>query len=266
MHREQPIGIFDSGVGGMTAIKPVLDKLPNEGVIYIGDSLNMPYGNRPPEEFTKLAQVMVDFLEEKGVKAILIACNTISSAIDRLKSNAPLLSIIQAGARASLSLAPSSSIGVISTIATENSGMYQRAIASLRPDINVIVGSSQTLPKIIDSQLDNRQELSKHIKYIIDPILEQDSSVSKIILGCSHFPIIQNEIAELYPGIELIDPAVELAEMLKESLEKSDLCAQERHQYIHMNTTAETYEYAAAIKRLKLEIDSLIKVKLPNPL
>jgi glutamate racemase len=264
MPSNAPVGILDSGVGGMTVVRPFAKKLPREGVVYIGDSLNMPYGNKGPDEIARLAGSMIGFLEGKGAKAILLACNTISSEIKRLESKARLISIIEAGAAAAAGLPRNASVGLIATRATEKSGMYQKEIARLRPDLKIVSSSSSSLPKIIDSQLENRALLHVHIRAIVDPIFAQDAGVAHILLGCSHFPIIKGELEAIYPQASFIDPADAMVEILASYLKEEGLeSGRGEAGRLDMYTTAETFEYAAAIRRLKLEIDSLVKVRLP---
>ena len=259
--KNKPIGILDSGVGGLTAVVPVQKLLPNESIIYLGDSLRMPYGNKHPDEITELAGSLIDFLEKQGVKAILLACNTISAHIEKLKSSVRLISIIDAGAAAAAETVKEPAAGLIATYATVQSGMYEKKISQKCPSLEIISNSSASLPKIIDSQLENLDLLNENIREIIDPILLSSSEIKSLILGCSHFPIIKNEINDLYPQINLIDPAEKQAEILKKYLTENDLLS-DKEPTLTLYTTAETYEFAAAVKRLHLDIDALIKVSL----
>ena len=260
MMKNLPVGILDSGVGGLTALSPMQEILPGESVIYFGDSLRMPYGNRTKEEIIFYSQKMIDYLEEKGVKAILLACNTISSHIEHLHSNVKLFSIVKAGI-AEIADNADESVGIIATCATVNSGVYQNALKASCPGMRVAINSSISLPKIIDSQMENGPLLRENIRECIDPIIDEDPSVKDLLLGCSHFPIIKLEIGGLYPQLNLIDPAIRQVKMLRDYLAENDLM-NESKKTITLYTTAETYEFAAAIKRLKLEIDTLMKVEL----
>ncbi len=261
MTRNLPIGILDSGVGGLTAMSPMQEILPDESVIYFGDSLRMPYGNRTKEEIVFYAQKMIDYLEDKGVKAILLACNTISSHIESLHSGVKLFSIVDAGCIAAKESLKKNSLGIIATCATVESGVYENKLKDICPDVKLSINSSSSLPKVIDSQIENTLLLHEKIKECIDPIVTSDAGVEDLILGCSHFPIIRDEINSLYPELNLIDPAIKQVEMLKEYLIDNSLTNISKRT-ITLYTTAETYEFAAAIKRLKLEIDTLMKVEL----
>lgn len=262
MNNNLPIGIMDSGVGGLTAVVQMNKLLPQESIIYFGDSKRMPYGNKSSDEIVSYANQMIRYLEEKGIKAILLACNTISSQFENLRSNVALFSIVDAGAKAVVKETNEGSVGVIATYATIKSGVYEQTIHNLNPNLKVTANSSTSLPKIIDSQLDDVQLLEENIKECIDPILEKDHSIKNLLLGCSHFPIIKKEIGQLYPDLKFIDPAKEQVQILKDYLNANNLNADNRERNVTLYTTAETYEYAAAIKRLKLEIDTLMKVKL----
>ncbi len=262
MDKNLPVGIMDSGVGGLTAVVQMNKLLPNESILYFGDSKRMPYGNRTYSEIIAYSNQMIRFLEDKGVKAILVACNTISSQMEHLKSSVPLFSIVDAGAIAAVRETKQNCVGVIATYAAVTSGIYEKTIRELNEGLNVISNSSVSLPKIIDSQLDNVRLLHDKIKECVDPILAKDPAIKNLVLGCSHFPIIKREIGELYPELIFIDPAKEQVVLLKKYLDEYDMHADAKEHFLSLFTTAETYEYAAAIKRLKLEIDTLMKVKL----
>ncbi len=262
MNENLPVGIIDSGVGGLTALLQVKKLLADESIVYVGDSERMPYGNLSSAEIVSNANEMISFLEQKKVKVILLACNTISANISSLKSSVKLISVVKAGARALAKAQKSGKIGMIATCATVKSGVYEKELKSLNPDLELVSNSSALLPKIIDSELENINLIEDSIKKCVDPILSVHTGIDKILLGCTHFPIIKKEISRLYPSVDFIDPAGELVIMLKDFLCENSLSAKNPQSRIDIYTTAESYEYAAAIKRLKIEIDTLSKVKL----
>jgi glutamate racemase len=256
----KPIGVIDSGVGGLTAVKQIQKILPNENVIYFGDSLRMPYGNRTYEEVVEYANKIIEFLEEKDVKAIALACNTISSQIESLKANVPLFSIVEYGCMQAAEL-HESEVGLIATVATVKSGVYDYTIKRMAPNVKLISNDSSRLPKVINSQMENVLLLYELIKECIDPIASQN--VRTLILGCSHFPIIENEIKTMYPSIKLIDPAERQIKELKKYLIRNDLDnKKENGKYTHLYTTADMFEYVASIKRLNLKFTKLEEIKL----
>lgn len=262
MQPQDPIGILDSGVGGLTALRVVKQLLPFENIIYFGDSKNMPYGNRSPEEIVRLSNAMIDFLEARHVKTILLACNTISSNIDRLESQRKLFSIVECGAKFALTLNKNEPLGIIATRATVKSQAYETAIKRLRGDVKLSVNDSTILPKIINNDLKNTQKLNASIKACIDPILRTNPRIQKLILGCSHFPIITSEIQQLYPSLTLLDPSEIMAKDLRTYLQCHALLNAAGPSKTELYTTADTFECAAAIERLELEIDKLEKVTL----
>ncbi|MCI7404144.1 MAG: aspartate/glutamate racemase family protein, partial [Pyramidobacter sp.] len=135
MDKLSPVGVFDSGVGGFSVVKEIQKVLPGEDVLYYGDSANMPYGNRSGEEILHLTRQILAFLERRGVKAAAVACNTISSLIDRYRDDYPfkIFSVIEAGA-ASVATLDADCVGVIGTVFTARSGAYHRLINAVRPE------------------------------------------------------------------------------------------------------------------------------------
>jgi glutamate racemase len=188
MDKTLPVGMIDSGVGGLTALAQVRRLLPGESIIYIGDSKRMPYGNRTPEEIVAYANKMISFLEERHVKVILLACNTISTNLDRLKSGVRLISVIEAGAEALCAAQKTAKFGMIATYATVRGGMYEKEVARRNPALRLVSNSSRSLPKIIDSQLENIALIEDNIRACIDPILKGHAGIEKILLGCSISP------------------------------------------------------------------------------
>jgi len=261
---QRAIGVMDSGVGGLTAVKQLQKILPNENIIYFGDSVRMPYGNRTYEEIKLYANKIIEFLECKNVKAIAIACNTISSQIESLKSNVPLFSIVEYGCMQAAEEAEDNKIGLIATVATVKSGVYEYTMKKINPNIELIIKDSSRLPKVINSQMENILLLYELIKECIDPIYKQN--VRTLILGCSHFPIIENEIKNMYPALNLIDPAERQVKELKKYLVRNNMDNKnENGKYTHLYTTADMLEYVASIKRLNLKFTKLEEVKLmPN--
>ncbi len=259
---QKAIGVMDSGVGGLTAVKQIQQMLPNENIIYFGDSLRMPYGNRTYQEVVEYANAIIEFLEKKEVKAIVIACNTVSSQITKLQAKVPLFGIVEYGCQEAAEVAKGEkTIGLIATVATVKSGIYEKTMKKIAPDKKIIANDSSRLPKVINSQMENAILLYMLIKESIDPIYKED--VQTLILGCSHFPIIEKEIKTLYPSLRLIDPAVRQIKELKKYLEQNHMQNDKQGaKYTHLYTTADMFEYVASIKRLELKLNKLEEVKL----
>lgn len=259
--REQPVGVMDSGVGGLTVVKEITKLLPGEDVIYFGDSKRMPYGNRSEEEIVYLANSIIQFLENKGAKAILLACNTVSSQIDKLNHTVPLFGIIEAGCMAVLESSQSKEIGLIATVATVKSGVYDTTLERLDKNRKFLSNDSRKLPQIINDQLRHKYLLDKHIHECIDPILEQ-GPINELVLGCSHFPIIEKEIEEIYPNLSLINPAHKQVQMLQNHLEEVSLKNEGNQGQLTIYTTARLKEFKETLARLGLDDYALEKAVL----
>jgi len=262
MDKYSAIGVLDSGVGGLTVLKELEKSLPSENKIYFGDSLRMPYGNKSEEEIIFLANEMISFLEKRNVKVILLACNTISSYIDKISSNVPLFSIVKSGSKAIYESHTKNTVGLIATKATVNSKSYERELYKLKKDIKIISKDSTKLPKVIDKQIENTPLLNDLIKECIDPILKEDKNIKELVLGCSHFPIIEKEIKAIYKDLTLLDPAKKMVEDTMDYLKKEHLLNDSTDKRTSLYTTEDILEFVAYIKRLSLNIDKLEKVKL----
>lgn len=254
MDKHSPIGMIDSGVGGLTVAKQLMRGLPNEDILYFADSKNMPYGNKKKEEIIDLANFMIAFLEQKGVKAILLACNTISSFIDELTSNTKLISIVKAGVNAAETVSTEGeNVGLIATKATIDNRSYEKENALRGEKIHILSNSSTSLPKIIDRELENTNLLKEKIQECVEPIMKESPDVTKLILGCSHFPIIKEEINAIYPSLSLIDPATSQVKMLRDYLRETDLLNPDKGGKITLYTSGEESEFSLTLEKLRME-------------
>lgn len=217
-----PIGIFDSGIGGLTVVKAVRDALPNENIIYFGDTARVPYGIKSEETVRGYALEITEFLMERDVKMILIACNTVSAsageAIQKAAGDIPVLDVITAGTEAALQFPDHNHIGVIGTLATIGSGAYEKAIREYRKDITITAESCPLLvPLAEEGWTDN--DIAEQIvkKYMQD---FEDSDIDSLILGCTHYPLFRRTIQKVLhdPNIEIIDSALSIARMAKDKL------------------------------------------------
>ncbi|MDO4287896.1 MAG: glutamate racemase [Eubacterium sp.] len=222
MEKEQPVGLFDSGIGGFTVLKELQRGLPSENAVYLGDSKRMPYGERENAEIIAFANSGIRFLEGKGVKAILLACNTVSSLIDQLESRVPLFSIVEAGCEATLAARNRGAVGLIATTATVKNGAYERLLARRSDRVHYITQGTRTLAKIINNHPYERALLRKNIREAIDPILEKQD-VDALLLGCTHFPIVRESIEQMYPELTIINPAERQIASLRAYLAERDL-------------------------------------------
>ena len=217
----KPIGIFDSGLGGLTVLKEIHCRLPGENLVYFGDSKRAPYGTKSRETITNFAFQDMRFMISKNVKAIVIACNTVSSnALDKIKSefDIPILEVISPGSVAGLAATESRAIGVIGTPATIESGAYKKEIAGLDSECTILQKSCQLFVPLVEEGAEfwdgKIAELTAH--YYLDKV--RDSGIDTLILGCTHYPLLKDVIQRVMgPGIRLIDSAESIANMLMES-------------------------------------------------
>lgn len=222
-----PIGIFDSGIGGLTVAKAVMKALPNENIIYFGDTARVPYGIKSEETVRMYALQITDFLLKKGVKMILIACNTVSASakneIIAAAGEIPVLDVITSGTEAAISELIHAKIGVIGTLATVNSEAYVKAITEIDPTVEV---TQQACPLLVplaeEGWIDNevaRQTLSFYLEAF------KGKQIDSLILGCTHYPLFKDVIPTVLEGaeIKIIDSADSIAKTAKEELKKLDL-------------------------------------------
>ncbi|MFH1386736.1 MAG: glutamate racemase [bacterium] len=215
-----PIGIFDSGVGGLTVLAEIMRQLPHEDIIYFADTARVPYGNRPPEEIVKINEEIIPYLIDHGAKLIVMACGT-SSAIaypvlkDRYKVH--LINLIMPGSKAALEATKTGKIGVMATVGTVNSGAYQEILRSLRPDLEVTAVACPLFVPLIERGLTETDETRQVIKEYLKPL--KAAGVDTIILGCTHYPHLARLIQEQAgQSVKLVDPAEETARETKKLL------------------------------------------------
>ena len=223
----RPIGIFDSGVGGLTALKALRDLLPGEDTIYFGDSGRMPYGGRPREELLKIAEQDAEFLGRQNVKAILAACGTTdSNALPHLQAifDIPVFGVIAPAAAAAAAATRSGSIGVISTEATARSGAYSRALLAIDPSLRVITRGCPLIAPISEAghtDKDDPELRSALAEYLADIA---DEKMDTLLLGCTHYPLVSDAISDFVGGaVTLIDCGAEGASALARYLFTNDM-------------------------------------------
>lgn len=221
---ESPIGVFDSGVGGLTVCKAIQNLLPDENIIYFGDTARFPYGTRSKETIIKYSREITDYLISRGVKMIVIACNTASAAaFETLKENysVPIIGVIEAGARAACRNLSQNILGVIGTKATVNSASYVRAVNALRPDVEVFQRHATLFVSLAEEGMIDSEITRLAVKEYIHELY--DIGVRRIILGCTHFPLLIKSINDVYPEIDLIDTGMEIALEVREKLREKNL-------------------------------------------
>lgn len=213
------IGVFDSGVGGLTVLRQLYRKLPNESIIYFGDTLRLPYGNRSTEEIIQFVREILTWMARQQVKMVIMACNTSSAlALDIVRSefDFPILGLILPGARAAVR--EGKRIGVISTPATASSNAYGSAIAEINPKIKVWqVGCPHFVPLIEQNRIFD--SYTKEVaKEYLEPLIER--KIDALIYGCTHYPHLHSVLREILPAsVNYIDPAKYVIAAAEQELE-----------------------------------------------
>ena len=218
--REKPIGVFDSGIGGLTVAREVCQQLPGLDLVYLGDTARLPYGAKSPDTVTRYALQGVRFLEEAKIEVLVIACNTASAcAIPALREaypNTPVLGVVEPGARAAVAATKSGSIGVIGTQGTVNSDSYREAILALAPDARVTQKACPLLVPLAEVGWLEHEVTELTLKTYLTPLLEHTAEhdpIDTLVLGCTHYPAlkpaIRSALAKLAPTrtIALVDSA-----------------------------------------------------------
>ena len=220
-----PVRVFDSGVGGLTVAREIMRQLPNENLVYFGDTARVPYGSKSRDNIIRYSRQIIHFLKTKGVKAIVIACNTASAlALDvvREESDIPIIGVVEPGARAALQITQTKKIGVIGTEATVQSAMYGKIIKGLDPTVSVIGKACPLFVPLVEEGFAKHKVTEEIIDYYLASMKESD--IDSLILGCTHYPLLRSRIrAYLGDKIQLVNPAYETAMDLKYILKESGM-------------------------------------------
>lgn len=224
-----PIGVFDSGLGGLSVARHILEKLPNERIVYFADSARVPYGERPLEQIQEFALAIVGFLISKGAKAIVMACNMSSAvALDisrRAYPNVPILGVIGPGARAAVDACNGAPIGVLATTGTIKSGAYEKSVAQLDPAVPVFGQACPKFVPLVESGQAESEEAEAAACTYVAPLLSEGCRT--LVLGCTHYPFLRKQIAAAAgAGVAIVDPAEETVRVLGNSLVEHGLASE----------------------------------------
>ena len=223
------IGFFDSGLGGLTSVPVLKRALPNEKVLYFGDTARTPYGSKSPETVCKFSAQIVDYLVSKNVKLIVIACNTVTAmALDMLRErhpDVPIVGVIDPTARrVAADNAPN--VGIIGTKVTIESGVYVERIHELNPEISTYSLACPAFVPLIEEGIIDNEIMDLTIKYYMDDFVK-DNRIDSLILGCTHYPLIAPNINRLYPELRLYNSSAEVIRDVVEILTERDILAEE---------------------------------------
>lgn len=222
---ERPIGVFDSGIGGLTVMHALMERLPAEPLVYFGDTARVPYGPKSRETVTRFSMENVELLTGYGVKAIVVACNTATAfALPALRArfDLPIVGVVDPGARAAIGATATGRVGVIGTHGTIGSGAYRAALLALRPDLEVVSRACPLFVPLAEEGMTDHPAARLVAEEYLAPF--RGDGIDTLILGCTHYPLLKPVIGEtLGPEVRLIDSAEETAREVAALLEEGAL-------------------------------------------
>jgi len=222
---DKPIGIFDSGIGGLTLVREVSLQLPQENILYFGDTARVPYGSKSPKVVQSFARQDASFLYDKGVKAIIIACNTASAeAFDILQNelDIPVIGVIKPGAKAAAENTKNGKVGVIGTLGTISSGAYTKMIHDIDESIEVTAAACPLFVPLVEEGWESKSVTREIAEEYLSPLIAE--GIDTLILGCTHYPILKPVLREIVGSeINLVDSAEATAAELKQILDEEGL-------------------------------------------
>ena len=225
LKKDAPIGVFDSGIGGLTVAREIMRQIPNEKIIYFGDTARMPYGSKSRETVAGFSKQIVRFLETFQVKTIVVACNTASAyALDELEKelDIPIIGVIKPGAKTAAEVTRNGRIGVIATEATIGSQMYNKYIQELNKDVTIYGKACPLFVPLVEEGLWEDPVTDEIAKRYLSELIDID--IDTLILGCTHYPLIRSTVAKVMGDhVTLVNPAYETARELKELLMEKGL-------------------------------------------
>ncbi len=234
---ERAIGVFDSGVGGLTVLRELRSQIPDESLVYLGDTARVPYGTKSPPTVLRYAHEAANFLLKKQVKLLVVACNTASAvALDELmkRNQVPVVGVIEPGARRALEVTRNGRIGVVGTEGTVRSAAYERALRAERPDVMVHAAACPLFVPLAEEGWASHEVARLVAREYLAPLLEKN--IDTLVLGCTHYPLLKQMLQEVVgPDIQLVDSAQETAKAVAAQLKE--------HQLLQQTTPAQSPRY-----------------------
>lgn len=229
VNNELPIGVFDSGVGGLTVAREIMRQIPNEKIVYFGDTARVPYGSKSKETVTRFSRQIVRFLQTFQVKTIVVACNTASAyALDELEREIeiPIIGVVKPGAKTAVEVTKNGRVGVIATDATIGSQIYTKYIKELNKDVTIYGKACPLFVPLVEEGLWQDPVTDEIARRYLAELIDID--IDTLILGCTHYPLIRSTLGKIMgEQVNLVNPAYETARELKELLEQKGLLNQE---------------------------------------
>ncbi|HEX2464759.1 MAG TPA: glutamate racemase [Thermoanaerobaculia bacterium] len=254
----QPIGVFDSGIGGLTVARALLEAMPEEALLYLGDTARLPYGTKSPDTVARYTRRNVAFLLEQGVKAVVIACNTASATgLEGLDTPVPTWGVIEPGARAAVAVSRGR-VGVIATDATIRSGVYPRALSRLRPSLEIFTGACPLFVPLVEEGWEDDPIALEVAERYLRPLLDQ--RIDTLVLGCTHYPMLAGVLHRVAGAeVTLVDSAASIAAEVAAALDAGGLRAADgtppRHRLLVTDAGPQFGRFAARILGPGVELE-----------
>ncbi len=266
-----PIGVFDSGVGGLTVAREIMRNLPNEHIVYFGDTARVPYGSKSKDTIIRYSRQIIRFLQTQNVKAIVIACNTASAlALDEVEKelDIPIIGVIKSGARAAAAATHNKRVGVIGTESTINSRMYDQFLGELDPEIQVFGKACPLFCPLVEEGWLKDPVTEEVARRYLDELLKQD--IDSLIMGCTHYPLLRTLLRGIVgEQVQLVNPAYETAKELEQLLQERGIANQGEKRPVkepyrfYVSDLAEKFQnFANSI--LPYDIETTIKIDIEN--
>ena len=223
--KEAPIGVFDSGVGGRTVAREIMRQIPQERIVYFGDTARVPYGSKSTNTLIRYTRQIIRFLKTRGVKAIVVACNTASAvALEAVRDelDIPIIGVVRPGARVAVEATRNKKIGIIGTETTVNSGMYVKLIQEIEPEAQVIGKACPLFVPLVEEGW-TKDPVTEEVasRYLADL---QKSEIDTLILGCTHYPLLRHMVGDIMgDAVTLVNPAYETAVELRALLQREGI-------------------------------------------
>lgn len=269
MNRQSSIGVFDSGLGGLTVAREIMRQMPDENIVYFGDTARVPYGSKSQGTIIRYSEQIVNFLMTRNVKAIVVACNTASAlALDavRDKVDIPMLGVVVPGAVTAVQATKNNRIGVIGTESLVNSGVYIRTIHELSRDAQVFQKACPLLCPLVEEGWWHDELTTEVVRRYLSELKQYD--IDTLIMGCTHYPLLRSTFREvLGDSVELINPAYETSMELASILKRKRLTRfpendGRRHEFYVSDDPERFVNFATSV--LKFDIGNAEKIPIEN--
>ncbi len=266
--RQAPVGVFDSGLGGLTVAREIMRQLPGERIVYFGDTARVPYGSKSRQTVLRYSRQIVNFLKTREVKAIVVACNTASAVLEDFRDAAdvPMIGVVKPGAFTAVHSTTNKKVGVIGTEGLVNSGVYIDYIRELDPEVEVFQKACPLLVPLVEEGWWHDDITTEIVTRYLEDLKAQD--VDTLIMGCTHYPLLRSTFRMvLGESVELINPAYETSEELSEILKKEDLTripdgTPLSHEFYVSDDPERFVEFATSV--LKFDIGRAEKIAIEN--